>query len=69
MAVRARAEGMREVYSLTVPATMETAATHQWKKGGLNASSTPLLTGKIQFPCCNMESATTASRGSPRVWK
>ena len=53
----------------TAPATVEIAAMHQWKKGGLNANSTPLFTGSTQFPCCNMERATTASRGSPRVLK
>ena len=28
----------------------------------LKANSTPLFTGSTQFPCCNMERATTASR-------
>ena len=69
MADRAKAEGMRDVYSFTVPTSAEMAAMHQWKKGGLKASSTPLFTGNTQLPCCNMERATTASRGSPRVWK
>ena len=67
MADKASAEGMRDVYSLTVPTIVEITAMHQWKKGGLKASSTPLLTGNIQLSCCNMDKATTASRGSPRV--
>ena len=69
MAIRAKADGMRAVYSFTAPATADMAAMHQWKKGGLKASSTPLLTGNTQLPCWSMDKATTASRGSPRVWK
>ena len=35
MTASQKAEGKREVYSFTSPATVDTAAMHQWKKGGL----------------------------------
>ena len=35
MTTMAKADGRREVYSVTSPATDENAAMHQWKKGGL----------------------------------
>ena len=67
MAIAANADGRREVNSLTPPASVDIPATSQWSKGGLNAISSPLFTGKIQLPSLIIDIATTASRGSPRV--
>ena len=35
MTIKARADGSREVNSVTSPVGRESAAMHQWKKGGL----------------------------------
>ena len=64
-----RADGSREVYSVTAPVSVEAAAMHQCSKGGLKAISVPLFTGKTQSPLSSIETATIASRGSPRVLK
>jgi hypothetical protein len=50
IAISASAEGSRDEPSVTPPRTADTAATHQWKNGGLYAISPPLLRGSTQLP-------------------
>jgi hypothetical protein len=49
-AISAIADGKREEPSVTPPRTADTAATHQWKNGGLYAISPLLLRGNTQLP-------------------
>ena len=69
MTMSDNADGRRDVNSLTWPAIIDNAAMHHWKKGGLYGMSKPLLMGRIQLCWLSIDTATTASRGSPLVVK
>ena len=67
MAIAAKADGRREIYSLTTPPLKSLAkiAISHARNGGLKGMSVPKLTGSSQLPPCSIDTATIASRGSP----